>query len=266
MNNTDEEERHILQEHFNELYLLLVQNKLVPQAVFESHKDIRRCLSGIPVPYHNAVFGTPKNPYWDECIAEQIEYFKNANVPFLWYLNESASSKFHEKLSSHGFHDLGLFQGIITSLDRPILAPEIPSGSTLELVKDEKALDEFNEIACKVFDIEGVSREMYKKVLWNAMQSSEMFHWIARRNGKGVSVISTLISGDIVSFWNGATLVEFRRQGFNTALRKYALRDAKAKGCKIGISYMMPDGLAMGICTRLGFRPKWSFNSFLAPM
>lgn len=68
-----------------------------------------------------------------------------------------------------------------------------------------------------------------------------------------------------MSFWNGASLPEIRRQGLSTALRYFALRDAISKGCCFGASYLMSDGLAFGICSKLGYQTKWRFNAFLAP-
>ena len=92
-----------------------------------------------------------------------------------------------------------------------------------------------------------------------------MYHWVARKNGQMVSAVSTLIEGDTASFWNGASLPTVRKQGLSTALRQLALQHAVSKGCRMGTSYLMAEGLALGICTKLGYETKWRFNAFLAP-
>ena len=114
-----------------------------------------------------------------------------------------------------------------------------------------------NELICQCFHIEGASQEYYKKAMWG---KKELFHWAAKVDGKVVSCVTTLIDGSAASFWNGATCESFRHQGLSTALRKMALNHAISKGCHTGISYLMAEGLALGICNKLGFQTKWRFR------
>jgi hypothetical protein len=252
------------QNHFNLFYLILAENKLIPEAVFEERDGIQRCLSGIPIPFHNAVIGCPEN--WDESIAEQIRFFNAAKMPFVWYLDEESNAEFKKKLLERGFQDGGVFRGVIGNLDKPLPHPEVPRDCVLELV-DESSMDEFTDLVCRTFGFQGVCQDLYRKVLWEATKNRRhpMFHWLARKEGRAVSALSTLIEGELVSFWNGATLPEIRRQGFSTALRYLALREAISKGCRMGSSYLMSEGLAFGICSKLGYQTKWRFNVFLSP-
>jgi len=258
--------KQILKEHFNFLYIILSENQLVPNATFEQMDGVTRCLSGSPNFFHNAVLGSPKSN-WDQCIKEQLNFFQSAKMPFVWYVDEDTDPAFKEKLLNHGFQNGGIFQGVIGTLDQAIPDPEIPRDCVLELVDNETALEEFNELVCAIFDMKGVTKEMYKKVMGNATKDEHhpMFHWIARKQGKVVSAVSTLISGDIVSFWNGASLPEVRRHGLNTALRRLALKHAVSKGCRLGSSYLMSEAMPFGICSKLGFQTQWRFNVFLSP-
>lgn len=228
----------MIKEHFVLLYTIL-------NATVTTSDGATNYLSHIPVPYYNAVFGTPNN---DECIQKQIAYFQKEKMPFVWYLDEGSPAK--QKLLDHGFQDAGIFQGVMGPL-HDIPASEID----YELVKDESALDEFTDIVCSVFEIE--AKADLKRIF---SQAKNMCHWLARKDGRAVSTLSTLIDGEMVSFWNGATLPEYRKQGLSTALRHIALRDAISKGCKTGASYLMSEGMALGICTKLGFEPKWRFH------
>ena|SRR3990167_2648965 len=124
-------------------------------------------------------------------------------------------------------------------------------------------MSEWTDLVCTVFGIEKIKSE-YEKVMWDAALQSKMFHWVVRKEGKVVSAVSTLIEGDAVSFWNGASLPEIRRQGLSTALRRFALQHAVARGCRVGTSYLMSEGLAYGICRQLGYETKWRFNVFLS--
>jgi len=265
-----ENQCRILQEHFNLLYISLSGARLIPDANFAIINGLKRCLSGIPVPYHNAVIGAAENGNMDASIDEQLSYFNKAKMPFVWYLNEESDPEFKKKLIARGFQDAGIFRGVIGLLDRPIPTSKISDSYVLELVKDGATMDAFNDLVCSIFGIEGMSMDLYKKFLWSATKSSnqaqhKMFHWIAKKEGKAVSALSTLIEGEVVSFWNGASLIEMRRQGLSTALRCLALQDAIARGCRIGTSYLMSAGLAFGICNKLGYQTHWRFNVFLAP-
>jgi hypothetical protein len=263
---SDEEQCKILQDHFNLLYVILAENHPIPDAVFERAGDIQRCYSGIPVPFHNAVLGVPSEKE-DECIQEQKAFFQKRQMPFVWYVPEDTSPEFKAKLLEQGFQDGGIFKGVIGLLDKPIPSPEVSSDCTLERVESESAMEEFNDLVCDTFGIQGEAKGLFMKVMCEAAknESHPMFHWLARKEGKAVSALSTLIKGDVVSFWNGASLPQMRRQGFSTALRRLALQDAISKRCRVGTSYLMSEGLAFGICSKLGFETKWRFHVFLSP-
>lgn len=246
-----------LKDHFNVLYQILSDTKLIPDAHYEEiDYGLKRCLSGIPVPYHNAILGLPTS---DGSIEKQLAFFRKANMPFVWYLDEQAPQEAKQKLLDHGFVDGGILRGVMASLEKLPPAPPLPKGCSLELVTSEQALDAFNEIVGAAFEFDELSKQLFKKVLQKGM-----YHWMARYEGRPVSVLSTLIERDMVSYWNSATLPEYRRQGYTSSLLHFALCDAISKGCRLGSSYLMSDGMAFGLLTRLGYQSKWHFHAFLA--
>lgn len=209
----------------------------------------------------HAVIGCPdKN--WDERIEGELDQFAN----LIWYVDEAACSEFKVKLKEHGFHDSGIFQGLAGELKGNCAIPKIP-GCELERVVDEKTMDAFIELASSTLAIPEREREAYKKALWLAAQGKNplLYHWVARKEGKVVSALTTLVQGGIVSFWNGSTLPEYRCHGINTALRLLAINDAVEKGCHTGLSFLMGDGMAFGICKKLGFETKCRFQAFQSP-
>ena len=223
--------------------------------LFEFKGNTWRALSNIPEHSCNVISGYP-----EEDIDTACKFF--GDMPFIWIFDGDVSPAFKEKLLIQGFHDAGIFRGVIGALDLEIDTPDVPDGCTLELVTSYAAMEEFAEIACTVFNMNNLAGELYKKSLW---EDSEMLHWIGRKGGKAVSVVSTLIQGELVSFWNGASLPEVRCQGINTALRKLALKTAIAKGCRIGASYLNPERMAFGICSKLGYQTKWQYHAFASP-
>ncbi|MCH9631095.1 MAG: hypothetical protein S4CHLAM37_11080 [Chlamydiia bacterium] len=264
---TKEDQRKMVIDHFDLLYILLTESKVVPNATFEIVDGIKRGLSGIHFPLHNGLLGCPKKSRYDQCIDAQMNYFKKEEVPFVWYVDETEDPEFKKKLLDRGFIDLGVFQGLLGILDKSIPKADVPKSITLELVKDKTEMDEFMNVIDKVFDYGEENKIHFKKVMWESSQipNGRAHHWVARKDGKVVSTLTTVVEGDIVSFWNGATLPEYRRQGLSTQLRRYALHDAITAGCHFGATYLQTGGMAYGICKKLGYQVKWNFHAFVAP-
>jgi len=256
---SDEEKCQKLKSHFHAFFSMYCNQK------FEPVDGLQRYVSGAPSPFLNVIVGTPEKPS-DACIEKQLGYFSDLELPFVWYVDQNSDAEFKAKLIEHGFQDIGVFRGVIGPLGK-LDDPEIPEGCIIELVETEEAMEEFSELVCPTFGMEGKARELYKKGLWALAntKSRAMFHWVLRKEGKVVSAISTYIVGDLVSFWNGASVADVRRQGLSTVLRKAALKHAAARGCHFGASYLMSEGLAFGICSKFGFETKWNFNAFLSP-
>jgi ribosomal protein S18 acetylase RimI-like enzyme len=263
-----EKEQQILKDHYTLFYEILAKGEFSPQAGVEMKEGVRRAVSGIPFFCHNAILKYPsKNSSWDDCINQQIQFFRTTKTPFVWYVDEKVDLDFQKKLRERGFTEGGIFQGVIGVLAPTLLPPAIPDGWSIHLVKTEAEMDEFQHLISITFSFNKKIEELYRKAMWIGANSTspKMFHWIARHEKKAVSALTTLIMGDQVSFWNGASLPEYRRQGFSSALRRFTLHDAISKGCKIGMSYLPSDGLALGICRQLGYEPRWRFRAFIAP-
>ncbi len=264
---SEEEQLQLLKKQFNGLYELLVDHHYVPHACAEKVGSLERYFSGLPMVNFNAVIGWVKEPKeYDVRIEEELTFF--GDTPFFWYVEENADPEFKEALKQHGFVDIGIFRGVMGSLDAPVVSTPVPEDCVLEMVRDEDAMDEFNDLVCRVFGIESPTKEAYREILWNLTQEKgnrQWYHWIARKQGQVVSAVSTMIQDGIVSFWNGASLPELRKQGLSTALRRFSLQHAMANGARYGSSYLMSEGLAFGICTKLGYKTKWRFHAFVPP-
>lgn len=266
-NISDEyQQLQVLRNHFNRIYELVVDYKYIPEARYEKTDELTRYLSGLPTINFNAVMGWVKDSEnYDQRIVEQLQFF--GETPFFWYVDENTSPAFEEALKKHGFVDAGIFRGVAGPLEAPITLTSVPEGCVLEMVQDERAMEEFNDLVCRVFAIEEPTKTAYKKILWDLTQekNKQWYHWIARKDGKIVSAVSTMIQDSIVSFWNGASIPELRKQGLSTALRRFSLQHAVAHGAKFGSSYLMSEGLAFGICSKLGYTTKWRFHAFISP-
>lgn len=244
--NRDQE---ALKKHFTLFYKMLAKR-------FDTQFGISRCFSGINMAYNNMVLGVPHGD-WDSIIKEQIRYFAAHNVPFVWYVDQDASPQFKQKLQEHGFKDQGILKGVMGQLNGPIVAPPLASGCVIEEAASDKALDEFMELVGATFMLDAEAQGQYKEVL----QNPKCKNYVLRKNGVVVSTITTVTDGTMISFWNGATQKDERRQGFSYALRAYALNQRPAHAT-VGASYLMAEGMAFGICQKLGYKPTWQFHAF----
>lgn len=245
---------HILRRHFNLYYKMAAEAKCLPEAGWQVMGGTTRYYTGINNLFCNVVIGLPKGS-WDEVIEQEIAFFTKHKQSFVWYLDEKANTHFKEKLKENGFRYVGLFQGVIGSLDASYVLPKLEDGVTIEQVQDEVTIDACVELLCHTFHVP----KEYKKAMCGL---PGLFHWAAKKEGRVISCLSTLVDGGVVSFWNGATYEQYRRRGLSTALRKLALNHAISNGCHTGASYLMAEALALGICKGLGYQPKWRFEVY----
>ncbi|MBS0619961.1 MAG: GNAT family N-acetyltransferase [Verrucomicrobia bacterium] len=221
-----------------------------------------RAYSGYPYAFHNVVMGDPED---DALVEQQISYFNQAQVPFVWYLDAPADEKSRKRLLDHGLNPIGLFRGMLFSLDPHHPEPNIAEGCSIECVKDEEGIRAFNDLTCHIFGVDEAAKKFRVTFLKNALQNSEpnMALYLAKKEGRTVSALSTLVDRNIISLWGAATLPEMRRMGLSIALTDIAVRDAAAKGHRIGAAYLTADAMALGNLSRLGASTKWQFDVFV---
>jgi len=260
------EELQLLKDQFTHIFRLIVDYQYSPEARYEKKGELERFFSGLPTVNFNAIMGWLKESQeYEARIEEELKFF--GNTPFFWFVEEDAATEFKKALKKRGFVDAGIFRGVMAPLEAPIAASPIADDCVLERVQDEKAMGEFTDLVSGVFGVENPTKEAFKEILWNLSQEKpcHWFHWIARKEGKVVSALSTMIQDGVVSFSNQATAAEVRKQGLSTALCHFSLQHAMANGARFGSSYLMSEGLAFGICTKLGLQTKWRFHAFISP-
>jgi len=253
------DKQETLKTHFHEYFALFCENSRQVDGLY-------RYVMDIPSPSLNAVLGTVA-AHADDRIAQELSYFKQKKLPFIWYVDEGSDASFQAKLIEHGFQDIGIFRGVMGPLDQQVTEQAIPAGCAIEQVTTPEAMEEFNELISCAFGIDDASKHLFKQKLWNLAQAdkAQIYLWLGRKNGVAVSALSTFVEGPLVSFWTAASDPSIRQQGFCTAVLKTALKDAIGRGCTFGASYLAAPGLAFGICTQLGYEPKWEFHAYISP-
>ncbi len=214
-----------------------------------------RFVSGILSPSINARIGI------SEAIEDDLQFFREQNMPFCWYIDEESNPGFKQRLLAARFKDLGVFKGMIARLDRSF-PTQLQRECTIELVQDTALMNKFAALICLIFSITGQAADQYEQALW---ERPGIYNWVLKKEGKIIAALSTFIEGTVVSVWNVATDPTFRRQGYCNELWKAALNDAILNGCQTSMTYLTSEGMAYGICKGLGYETKWQFHAYLCP-
>lgn len=261
------EQRCALETHFSLLYELMVDCKYIPNAICETVNGVKRCLSGSPDPFDNAILTCSQSEItWDKHIVEQIDYFKGAGVPFAWHVDNESHQDLENALVRHGFEKHDSIYGFAGNIDKPIDLITFPIGYTIERVSSDETYRALTKLVCATFEYAKELEENYYQLFKMKSEGDQPVwsHWVAKKDDIVVSAISTMIKDNVVSFWNGATLPEHRNRGLSKALTHTALRNAAERGCLIGITYLSAEQQALGIVKGLGGRHIYSFNTYYA--
>ena len=249
----------VLKKQFTSFFKGVADCKMSPDAGHYQVDGINRIVTGIPYPFFNSVMGVTDK------VQDQLDYFDSIKMPFMWGLDYETNPKLFQELVNKGFTHCGVMQGVMGNLDKPFPVPSLPKEFSIVKVKSEKDLTDFSNLVGEIFVLSGYSLECFQKAVKHFGDSGKMIHFLIRNEDKPVAAVSIYIEGDLATFWNGATLPEYRRQGLSTAIRTIALNEAISRGCKKGGSYLMAGGMALGICKKFGYDTKWRFDYFVSP-
>lgn len=257
-----------LQSHFSLLYELMVECKYVPNAVCETVGGVKRCLSGSPDPFDNAILSCSQSETaWDKRIVEQLDYFSAAGVPFSWHVDSRSNPDLEKALVDRKFEKHESIHCFAGNIDQPIDLIKLPEGYAIERVTSDEMYEKFTKLVCKIFDyadeLEGNYAKLFK--MHSKGDQPVWSHWVVKKDDSVVSTISTMIKDKVVSFWNAATLPEHRNRGLSKALTRIALKNAVERGCSIGITYLSDEQQARGIVDGLGGRHAYSFDTYYGP-
>lgn len=199
---------------------------------------------------------------WDDRIREQIRFFSDREIPFTWHLEEDHHPDLREALERNGFRNDSSTLCLGGVLDESLPQEPVPDGYEIAHVETEEDLKLFTSLAFKIFAEEGEEEGEYLKLYQNPSWN----HWMVKdATGKVVSIRSTLITDQSMSFWNGATDEDHRCKGLNSSLARVCMVDAAKKGCKIWSSFLDSGSMAEGLLTKLGGKPICTLDVYNSP-
>ncbi len=219
----------------------------------------------------NAKF-TPENVI--SKVREQMDYFKERKVTFLWWNGPSA-----EPLNlGEIMQDLGMIKfnippksgdmvmDIRDSKDMERKLNEIvkKTGITLQKIKSTQEIRDAANVVVKTM---GLSREFQRAgeqscelMLKEDTSVNALVGYIAYLKNKPVSVSTVFYGAGVAGLYNVGTLPKYRHRGIGTAITLAPLVDAWKRGYEIAVLTATPSGFP--IYERIGFKKHHAMDQF----
>ncbi len=242
---------------------LMSSSRSLPNVEFHSSPAIRWMITDIPFPLFNAILGARLSlGEVDETVQTIIASAKARKVPLLWWITPSTEpGDLGTRLERHGFAFSGDAPGMALDLARlPEVGP-LPAGFSIQ-VADETTLEQTIQITVDGFGMPGFVTEPFEA--WITMLSSTpgmLTYYLGILDGKPVATSLVFVTDDIAGIYNVATLPDARRKGIGAAMTLAPLRDARQRGCRLGI--LQSSAMGESVYQTLGFQTYCNFAQYL---
>jgi GNAT superfamily N-acetyltransferase len=146
-----------------------------------------------------------------------------------------------------------------------VLRPEhdtspIASDLTIERVRDETGLREFNRITAAAFE---TRREAIDRVWGPALlEMPGLKICLGRRDGEAITSVMTVNHGSVVGIWTMGTLPERQRTGAGRRLLTAVLADHRRRGATA--FYLVASEAGQALYEQLGFLPELDLRIWIA--
>ncbi len=226
-----------------------------PQVQFHETEDLRRLTTGVPHPTWNGVFLahlTDKNV--DEKIEENIEYFRELQLPWSWYIGPSSTPfDLKKRIEEYGLTNEHLMPGMAVELDTMKDDFNTPQGFTIKQVNDLGVLRDFVDVASKVMNL--FKEQTYEFFLYEATaifdEEIPRYDYVGYFDGIPVATSILVCSEAVAGVNTVCTLPEARGKGIGTEMSMITLREARSLGYKVGV--LLSSEMGHGVYRKIGF-------------
>jgi GNAT superfamily N-acetyltransferase len=214
-----------------------------------------------PSCWPNMIYNTRNSAegIYDE-IKEIIGYIRKKEAPPFWIITPETDRAVESVLESLGMMAIDLLTGMATDLRAFSFKYDGKNtGETLNLkeVSSPGQLPDWLHIVNKViFKGKTLSQELFTRIIGNPS-----IHFYTGYIGKVPAATSmSFLNPPSAGFYNIATLPEFRKKGFGTAMTAYAMIEAVNKGCTTGILHASMMGEP--VYHKMGYEPYGEYKIF----
>ena len=219
--------------------------------------------AGVPDATFNAVVAAR---FPAEAVDAQIEavlaHFRRWARPVTWHIGPSTRpADLGDRLSAHGLVHEEDEPGMAVALDPAPASPPAPAGLTIEAVRDARGLADW--VAVWLFPVPATGRRRALDVLCRRGLGDALpwRYYVGRLAGAPGDTAEPLTTAGAAAVHHVVTLPPPRRRGIGAAMTAHALREARGRGCRVGVLTASPDG--RGLYHRLGFRAYCQFRRYV---
>ncbi|MDA0368040.1 MAG: GNAT family N-acetyltransferase [Proteobacteria bacterium] len=197
-------------------------------------------------------------------IATMVSHARHLNVPLIWRVGaDSAPENLGSRLEEGGFSFGDEAVAMAMDLQRLEAGEDIADHVTIESVRDDATLREWNEIGLEGFEFPNFAGEpsfqLHRAIGLDTAQPHQ--HFVARIDGVAVGMATLTIYCGVATLQNLATRAAYRRRGIGTALTRHAMREGRKRGFLTGVLQASPMG--RGVYRDIGFRDVGIVSSYL---
>jgi ribosomal protein S18 acetylase RimI-like enzyme len=194
-----------------------------------------------------------------EAIDNVIRKIRTKEAPPFWILTPETDSSVESFLEKNGMVAIDLLAGMSVDIEnfyKNLRGKKIDDLYIIE-VSTSNQMTEWLEIVSKViFRGKKLDQELFKGMIG----SPSVHFYLGTINDIPVATSMSFISNPSAGFYNIATLPEFRKRGYATAMTSYALTEAFRKSCETGILHA--SGIGEPIYFNMGFRASGIYKVF----
>ena len=233
-----------------------------PQAEVYDGDDIKWSITRIPYPVFNSVFRARLAAHQvDATIQTVIERARARNVPVLWWTGpQTQPSDLGMHLVTKGFAHSDDEPGMAANLMRLNEGWPVPPGLSIQRVGDAETLREWCQACSKVFGMADFVADAFFDFI-NHVGFGTSIPYLGLLEGKPVATSLVVLAGGVAGIYNVGTVPEARRKGIGTWMTLTPLRDARAKGYRVGV--LQASEMGASVYRRLGFQDYCQIGHYL---
>jgi ribosomal protein S18 acetylase RimI-like enzyme len=227
--------------------------------------DILWSISKIPIPRFNNVLRARISPDCiDSVIDTAITRCKLNKVPLLWWTGPATHPADLEKyLMAHGLTHKEDKPGMAVDIFHLREDPPAPAGLIIEQVTELKTLEKWCKVNGVGFGLPDSAIDAFLDFNSELGFNSQMplHNYIGWLKGEPVATSTLVLAAGVAGIYNVATVPEARRMGIGNAMTLNLLREARAKGYRVGVLYASKMGI--NVYLKMGFKEFCTIGQYL---
>ena len=252
--------------------LQAIERSGVSHTLYWCHWKKMRCIehphaivteSDLPCPFFNNVYSASiPHPKAEAIVDDVTSHFFPRNVPCFWWSGPvNHDPRIVEVLESRRFAKA--FEAPAMALGLSDCPPTNPGSAEVVEIDSEGQMAAWTRTCTAAFEFDGNLSGWWHELFTSIPHggSSPLRHYLAYRDGNPVGTASAFAEDGVVGLASVGVRKEYRGQGVGSALTLAVLRNARERGCRLGV--LFSSAMAESMYKRLGFRQYGTGHCYL---